>query len=219
MGNQITHFIVPLIFFALWALTWIFNKEAQGLPPRQPRPPEPGGGPRPSPRFAPRLPERRPSPPAPSRPPVSGRDDGIVILETEVKRPGPGFTQRPAKRNPKAKSTAAPASKKPQASALRPLDQAVAQAMTPLSNDPVALKPLEHVYSTIVGTEPNAAARATAAQPLATSGKPAAGPVPGIAMVDIRNSLLSRQRMRENLIIAELLGPPLAIRRENRSRI
>src|SRR4051812_49963997 len=91
--DKIIQFIVPLTFLAIWALTAIFNREAQPLPPRQGRPQPPGGpgmgGPSaqragltdrdPNLRWS--TTGDRPS----SRRPLSG-DDAILIIE-ETRRP------------------------------------------------------------------------------------------------------------------------------------
>jgi hypothetical protein len=105
-------FIVPLTFLAIWALTSIFNREAQPLPPRPTPGPGPGGGPRqsgPLSRLEPTGPARylgaqerirgtSPELPAGARwvePATSARapsnrgagDDEITILETETRIP------------------------------------------------------------------------------------------------------------------------------------
>src|SRR5258708_6361138 len=41
--DNLFQFIVPLTFLAIWALTALFNREAQPLPPRTGRPQPPGG--------------------------------------------------------------------------------------------------------------------------------------------------------------------------------
>src|SRR4051812_14996454 len=53
--ENIFQFIVPLTFFAIWALTSLFNREAQPLPPRSGRPLGPNG-PRPMPSAPPDAP-------------------------------------------------------------------------------------------------------------------------------------------------------------------
>ncbi|MBV8609400.1 MAG: hypothetical protein JO034_18335, partial [Singulisphaera sp.] len=56
--DNLFQFIVPLTFLTIWALTSLFNREAQPLPPRSNRPPGPPG-PRPGLPPAPRSVERR----------------------------------------------------------------------------------------------------------------------------------------------------------------
>src|SRR5215470_12234855 len=98
--DNIFQVIVPLTFLAIWALTSLFNREAQPLPPRTGRAPGPNG-PRPMPgpssaRAAEWRPETfprepvpgRPAPPGPVRAPVpraGGRpDDEILVIESET---------------------------------------------------------------------------------------------------------------------------------------
>src|SRR4051794_8102397 len=105
--ENLIQFIVPLTFLAIWALTSLFNREAQPLPPRSGRVPGPGGA-RPGlgnpvskaplerrqepfarPTTAPRQePQRRPAQ-------RSGRvsDDDILIIESDTRRPSPGTTR------------------------------------------------------------------------------------------------------------------------------
>src|SRR3954454_72497 len=84
--ENIFQFIVPLTFFAIWALTSLFNRETQPLPPRTGRPLGPNGprptpteileGPRPIERGAdrtPRDPTMRWSKPSSSERPPSRR--------------------------------------------------------------------------------------------------------------------------------------------------
>jgi hypothetical protein len=103
--EQLYQFIVPLTFLAIWALTSLFNREAQPLPPRAGRPPGPPGppGPRPESGFSPtsasdwrtELVERQSTPVRPglSGPGLRGgpradarSDDDILIIEAEPRR-------------------------------------------------------------------------------------------------------------------------------------
>jgi hypothetical protein len=103
--DNLFQFIVPLTFLAIWALTSLFNREAQPLPPRTGRPLPPGGpgsGPGSGPGGASMMnrdPTLRWGPPAdrptPRRPAVGGRPDEEILIIEETRRPSstpPGST-------------------------------------------------------------------------------------------------------------------------------
>src|SRR5689334_15553821 len=115
--DNVVQLIVPLTFVAIWALTAIFNRDAQPLPPRQGRPPGPGG-PRTAGGTAPNRPlERRPEgltrepplrwsapPAAPKAAPgglargraFEGRDEDILIIRSEPSLPARTTGARPS---------------------------------------------------------------------------------------------------------------------------
>src|SRR5262249_39983223 len=126
--ENLIQFIVPLTFLAIWALTSLFNREAQSLPPRPgrplgpngPRPQPPAQGPRalqgrPADAFAREVEARRPGLGSPVRPPPLGaegsRQDEILIIENEPRRldgqpaprPGAPAPRRPVKGRTPAK--------------------------------------------------------------------------------------------------------------------
>src|SRR4051812_916514 len=102
--DNLFQFIVPLTFLAIWALTALFNREAQPLPPRTGRP-QPPGGPgmgRPSTPVRPeslnRDPSLRWSSPVGDRPAArrpARPDDSILIIE-ETQRPPAATSTRPS---------------------------------------------------------------------------------------------------------------------------
>ena len=117
--ENIFQFIVPLTFFAIWALTSLFNREAQPLPPRSGRPLGPNG-PRPTPSASPdalrpvesgadrsqRDPTMRWSKPsAPDRPPARRTatsedfDNDVLRIPAEPARRAP-LLPGPAKARP-----------------------------------------------------------------------------------------------------------------------
>src|SRR5437764_360870 len=113
MQPNLLQFIVPLTFLAIWALTSLFNREAQPLPPRMGRPQNPNGpGPGPAggggstlnalrSEAANRDPSLRWASPTAAdrtgtRRPVGRPDDEILIIE-ETRRPA-GASPSPATR-------------------------------------------------------------------------------------------------------------------------
>src|SRR5438067_2114846 len=110
--NNLIQFIVPLTFLAIWALTSLFNREAQPLPPRtgrvpNPLGPRPMGGPPAAPRpqeqrldLLNRDPDARWANPTVRRPP--GRpDDDILIIESEPRRTAANAPARSVSAPPK----------------------------------------------------------------------------------------------------------------------
>jgi len=109
--ENLIQFLVPMIFVSIWALTSLFNREVQSLPPRAARPPrpnepKPGGFELQDDAFR-GVAQAQPGP-------VSARsaNDGIVILSQETRRPPgppasartvPPNVRRPAKSRPGAK--------------------------------------------------------------------------------------------------------------------
>ncbi|MCA1686614.1 MAG: hypothetical protein LC745_11705, partial [Planctomycetia bacterium] len=105
MLNHLYQYIVPLAFIAIWALTSLFNRESQPLPPRTARPPVPNGL-RTPPTAAPgraadwrvaansrETLSTRPTGSGSIGPPArlgSRQDDDILIIEAEPRRPAAG---------------------------------------------------------------------------------------------------------------------------------
>lgn len=209
-GLDLAQYIVPLLFFALWALTWLFNREGTSPQARTGRPFEPGG-PRPQPPFAQRTPERRPIPASQPRPVPGGipdRDTGIIILETETRRPATTTPQRPtasAKRSSRGKSAPAAPPKRAEKSTPRALTTSMAQSMNPLENRPMDLKPLAPANMPLQGADVqqmslpgNAGAQASQSS--------------GLSAFNLRQVVSSPARLREMFVISEILGPPVSRR-------
>ena len=215
-------YIVPLTFLAIWALTALFNRDAQPLPPRAARPPGPNG---PNPPFGPgsaRGPGARPEPPprvaAPPRPRVPQQspprrepwnDPGIVILESE-KRGRPSATTvktpPPAERRAKKPLTQTSAGlhrvEPPPRGLSSALDGSASYAKGPAQRlSPLTLlaSPL-NAPSTLEGTSTELISPSTLDR------KPLSGD-------EIRAILLTPQRLRESIVLSEILKPPLASRR------
>jgi hypothetical protein len=221
--DHLFQFIVPLTFLAIWALTSLFNREAQPLPPRTGRAPNPAG-PRPGGGLPipPRPPERRPeslnrdpnqrwaNPPPPRRP--SGRpDDDILIIESEPRRTSPTSATPPrsgtaAPKRPARSRPAPPAAKRPEPAPPRTLSSSMGGLTHPLarlqevdlhkdSQAPLP-PPEEHDLTKLPANDP-----------------PRTMFRPGAISFDARGALVTPSTLREALILNEILRPPLAIRR------
>lgn len=225
-------FIVPMSILAIWALTSLFNREAQPLPPRPNRPPVPPGT-RPTGVAVPpmRQAERRPEPAprdpaqrwqlpapgdrpgAPRRPPVRP-DEEIVILESGPRRPNPPAPQRPGqRRGARTKPAAgAPAAKRAEPSSPRALTASMAQDAAPQIGRFLELNPLARLHSPLSTQESHDVARAAAPDSLRT--------VPTTTTVlsrDVASLLNSPDKLREAIILNEILQPPLALRAPRRA--
>ncbi len=231
--EQLYQFIVPLMFLAIWALTSLFSRESQPLPPRTSRPPGPnpngprqgaGDGRQPlqdwrAETFARETsPSPRPTPdPSPSRRtprPQLNPSDGIVILEPEPQERRPqapplrqqGVTRRPVMKNPK--SSLPPGSVEPRAPQ-RTLGGSLASsmAMSSTMEPSLALTKLSlGVHDAPLTGTTNSLTTASAAavsRPVDRAGPTAQ---------HFQTLLRSPERLQEALILKELLGPPLALR-------
>lgn len=207
MGNfHLAQFVVPLLFFALWALTSLFNRENVAQPPRTGRPFEPGG-PRPQPPFAQRTPDRRPTTLGESRAESSratDRDAGIIILETETRRPTAGSPQRSgnAKRPARGKTAPAASAKRTEKPTPRALSSSVAQSMNPLESHPVDLRPLTSTNTPLLTSDVQQISLTALNPQIAAS---ASG-------MDVRQLISSPSRIRDAFIVSEILGPPVSRR-------
>jgi hypothetical protein len=231
-NNTLFQFIVPLAFLAIWALTSLFNREAQPLPPRAGGRPLDPNGPRPQPApGAPRPGERRPDFPArepadrwsapsgqdrPASYRPQGREDGIVILEAQTRRPAPGAPGRPGtvKRAPRSKANPPAPAKRPEASTPRALSASMGQPIAPLVNRPVELKPL-------AGSQPasplTSAETQTLTRPTAVASQ--AGAPGGVSAGDLRQWLASPAKVRDGVVLGEVLRRPPGLRGRGRRSI
>jgi hypothetical protein len=240
--DNLFQFIVPLTFLAIWALTSLFNREAQPLPPRGVRGPGPGGprpgmgmaGPRPplerrvdgglreqvakrqaSPGF-----ERRVAPPGP----VRSTDNEILIIENEPRRGpapstargAPASARRPARSRPTSGSTP---TKKIEPATPRNLSASTSAAITGSSTMTMASQMGQPLALNPLALPPS---------PLLSPGsvdtskgidlKTAAGDRAGLSAADFRQMVRSRARLRESFILNEILQPPLSLRPGRRAR-
>jgi hypothetical protein len=229
--DQLFQFLVPLAFLAIWALTSLFNRAAHPLPPRTGRPPDPTG-PKPSdPSPTMRPVERRAEPPprdptlrwsspraepSAARRPPARPDDEIVILESETRRPvtpprpspGAGTSPRRAARA-KPATTASP--KRPEPSSPRALSGSGTSPMTSQLTRSMEVKPLMHATSSpLTNVEASSASKATPIRPVSQDATHSS---------DFRPSMVSPEKIREGIIMSELLQLPLALRPRRRRGI
>lgn len=222
--NDLYPYIVPLTFLAIWALTSLFNRDAQPLPPRNAGgrpfgPPGPAPGQRPAPvrpgevrtEFASRFvnpPGQRPPYAPPPRPQQLGDDKDIVILETEVRKVPPGQGGSRSSNAPGRKLQKPP--KAPRSAGLKkadttgglehlerpPSSMPPATALTKLS---IADSPL-NAPSTLAGTKTESISRAEPDGRALTSDQ-------------IRELFTSPQRLRESILLSMVIAPPPGARR------
>src|SRR5512142_3336320 len=223
--DNLFQFIVPLTFLAIWALTSLFNREAQPLPSRTgraPNPPDPrpGGGLS----TSPRPPERRPEPlnrdpnqrwanPTPPRRPAGRPDDEILIIEPEPRRmaptsaapprPGTAASKRPARARP-----APPAAKRPEPAPPRSLSSSMGGMTHPLAR----LQEIDLHRDSQAKSVPPEGQRHDLTK-LPANDPPRTLFRPGAISFDARGALVTPSTLREALILNEILRPPLAIRR------
>jgi hypothetical protein len=217
--NNLLQFIVPLTFLAIWALTSLFNREAQPLPPRTGRTPIPPG-PRPggglSAPTRPSDPRREPSGRdlnvrwvnsnagrGPGRP-----DDDILIIESEPRRPpvnsGPRSVTAPPKRAARPRPTPPPPERPepPTHHILHPTSGGLPHQMG---------HPLDvHIHGSAHTPLNRASQDLTKATP--ANEIPHALSRPGTISFDARAALVSASKIREAFILNELLRPPIALR-------
>lgn len=211
-------YIVPLTFLAIWALTSLFNREAQPLPPRPGRPlgppgPMPSGG-----SFAPRGQEPRPEFPlrgsqtARPRPPAStgvrgglNDKDDVLIISAEPRRPSsPRTPAAGQRRGGKPRPVSSAGLQRVEAPQGRTLTETLEGSAPGPIGQPERLSPLTlppsplSAPSTLEGTS-------------ITDGRSA--PSRPLSGDEIRKLLRTPQRLRETIILTAVLGPPLAARR------
>lgn len=215
-------YVATLGLLALWAITHLFNREDQPLPPRAARPQNGGGGARPQPMAGPPRrvePPMRWSPPPGSNPTnrgSSGRpvrlDDDIVIIDAEPpKRPAVPArpANAPAGRRPARGRAGGSGGAKPQeAKAAKPLSAPLSTPLAPLSTRPVEFKPLSL-------PQENLAAQESTKKASAASASKAIGGA-GLPTLDIPALVKSPERVLQSVILSEILQPPVALRNRRR---
>ena len=207
--DQLIRAIVPLTFLAIWAITSLFNRESKTAPPARSTTNPPGFGPRPG------EPAMRWSPPANPRPggqPATARrvpmgDDDIMVIPSDGSRGGRATPIKPTtsllnRRGTKGRPAAAPVTRAEPVSTrtkLAGVSQNVNQHLTSVSIDmaPLTAMPASATsMSMSLATAPSVAAVAYHA-PLVTL---------------LSAALADPVRLREAIIISEILQPPLALR-------
>jgi len=223
--SNLFQFIVPLTFLAIWALTSLFNREAPPLPQRMGRPQPPGGpgsGPGgailrsealnrdPNLRWAPPAGSERPGVRRPGRP-----DDEILIIE-ETRRPAAQSPANAAATRPSAGGgtrrgsrprPAAPAPKRAEPAAPRPLSGTLtpSDAMTPMARH-LDLNPLNLPASPLMASHPRDLAH-TVSEPTRQASRPA------LVWDDYKLLVSTPSKLREAVLVSEILQPPLSLRR------
>ncbi len=225
--------IVPLTFLAIWALTSLFNREAQPLPPRSNRMP-PNGPPGAKPPGQ-RPAERRPDPvlrdPAsrwqassPQTRPNTKRPGGmndadIVILETEIRRtptpppprPGAGMSPKRGSRPRGATAPIPPTKRSPEPPPPRALSASMAQENSSISRA-VEVSPLGRLKSSLSVPEAHDLTKVEKTEGIKSVQSILAGE-------EGSSQPISLNKLREAIILNELLAPPLALRqRPSRTR-
>ena len=232
--DNIFQFIVPLTFLAIWALTSLFNREAQPLPGRTGRPQPPGGPGKgmgtggtsttsrtegtnrdPSLRWSSTTAgERSTARRAADRP-----DDAILIIEETRRGSGPSSS------SPSIRSNAAPGSKRtnrtrsaPAGSpkraelggTLRALSGSLSSSvpMPQHMSRTLEMDPLAMPHSPLMASTPSNLSRT-----IAEATKMPDRPIP--VTDDFRLLLNSPAKLREAIIVNEILQPPLSMRRRS----
>jgi hypothetical protein len=203
--------IVPLAFLAIWALTALFNRDAKPLPNRVQGSPSPYGPRPPAPTrttVVERSPTLRWSPQGTASPARSGsgNDDDIVILDSprqQPLRPGPARGV-PSTRRTRPKPVA-PA--KPAATAAKPKvsQSGISQTVNQQITGGLTIEPLStsSVPSTSIATVAAAAPRGEQGGTFRRS-------------VSVAALINSPEKIREAILVSEILQPPLALRHRMR---
>lgn len=225
--EQLYQFIVPLMFLAIWALTSLFSREAQQIPPRSARPPGPNG-PRPETdsgaaqdwrsealsREVSQQPSSRPFPasPRPATRSALRPEDGIVILESETSQRRSqsssavrqqGTARRPAVKGRKPSLPSRPVESSSQNTLGGSLASTMvstvepAQGLTKLTLGPLS-GPLHGTTHDLMTVSAAAVSR-----PVDRSGPSAQ---------ELRELLKSPEKVLQVMLLKELLGPPVSLR-------
>jgi hypothetical protein len=224
--DNLVQYIVPLTFLAIWALTSLFNREAQPLPPRSgngrglgpgPGRPAPGSSePATSPArtgnesmagFNTGPPDRA----TPTRPPRS-RDEGIVVIEADPRRPSAQAPARPAsggRRGARGRASAGAPGKRAEPPVPRALSAEMSRTHAPLVEHPEALERLASAPASSLLVLPDRGIPS-----IAETSHTRSKDSPTMTAAAVRDLSRSPERLREAFIAAEVLfRPPLALRR------
>jgi hypothetical protein len=214
MDLDILKFMVPLAFLAIWALTALFTREAKPLPGRIQAPPNPyAPRPAPAPGMTRTTTVERPQPTLRWSPPgntapvprAGGNDDDIVILEsTRQVRPGSnqGRGVAPARRS---RSKPAPAAKPAPVAPPKFASGGVSQSVNQQLSSSMPITPLS------IQNSP------TIVQSVASSVQRDEGSDIALhRLVAIKAMMTDPARLREAILINEMLQPPVALRKRGR---
>jgi hypothetical protein len=191
--DLIFRMLVPLIFFGIWAVTALFNRESKGFVPRPP-----GQG-DPTLRWGPTTPQTSP---AARRTPLG--DDDILIIPSDPRSSGrPTSTPRRL-----VKSRSVPQPKRQEPTSTMPKLGGVSQNVNQQLARPMDMTPLSSIspMATSTGSDlansPSAPSKTSAVLTVST-------------LIPLMNN---PTRLREAFIVNELLQRPLALRDRRGSR-
>lgn len=209
MNNQVEiliKLIIPAILLIFWALSNLFNREGaavqgRGAPGARPMP-RPGDRPRPVATTARPVPPKRPN-------------EEVFVIRSETNEPPgrsnnqpPGRSNSPQKRNSnRGKGSQSSQPRRPDAPKPRHVD--LFDAKIPMNVNQSVTKPLEirplteSVADTRIETVPSNPSMAVGLTPPST-------------IADLRVGLATQGRIREALLLNEILQPPMALRNRGR---
>ena len=231
--DNLIQFIVPLTFLAIWALTSLFNREAQPLPPRTGRPfgpdgprpgefpgqarppirPVEGRAPNPVPQWARQTSLDRPQG---RRSPVGG-DDDIVILESETRRPASPPPSKASgsvspRRSARGKPAATPAPKKAEPATPRALSKSVHSEAAMTLSQHMALNPLTKSQAPLLPHEVIESGQSNRLPPHSAAH-------PTMSGTAFALTTITPAKLREAILLSEIIQPPLSLRGRRTRRI
>jgi hypothetical protein len=212
---------LPLTFIAIWAIASLFSRDnravagraAQGAGPRPggPRPGGPGAT-DPAARWAGQQAPVRGAPV--TRPGQNPAREEILIIRQEPSRPPARPAPAPAAQGARRQARARPAQ---QAAPRRPdpaPPRSTLGAMTGMGGVQQQIaKPVE--MARLKGVQSNLAEQSSSNESSVASARPAAGPTPGASLV---RQLAASDKLREVVILSEILRPPITVRARRRNR-
>ena len=206
--ESLVQFLVPMIFVSIWALTSLFNREVQSLPPRAARPPRPNE-PKPSGFDLQDDAFRGDAPGRPVPPPGRSANDGIVILSQDARRP-PGLTPgaRPGSQNARRSAKGRPGARLPNRSPEPATPRALSASMTPgMASQATAghaLKPLTLSHDPHLSPASTEAAATFLAK---------ADAIVGVRPEEIGRLAADPALLRDSFILGGVVfGPPASVR-------
>ena len=218
--ENLFQFIVPLTFLAIWALTSLFNREAQPLPQRMARPqppggPGPGGGTLRSEALN-RDPSLRWTSPTVSDRPVARRPNEEILIIEETRRPSSTAPMNaPATRSSAGGGTRRGSRPRPAAAAPKrtetPTPRALSGSLTPVAgmapmSRTLDLNPLNLPASPLMASHQRDLAH-TVSEPTRQATRPA------LVWDDYKLLVSTPSKLREAILVSEILQPPLSLRR------
>ncbi len=222
-------FILPILFLAVWAITMLLNRDAQPLPPRAGRP----GGfgesrpvPRPTNTKAPARTTRDWNAPTPQSRPLSeasragrtnwaGGEEILYLGESQesrrARRPdqtAPARSTRGNRQSRASKSKAGPTPQAPDSASTRKFSNLVNQSLSESQSGRMDFTPLAASLSSQM---------ASLSQPSATATPARITPPPVSPSLEfIQAAIASTERLRAQIVLNEILGPPLSQKRGKR---